>query len=163
MGLINELLDWLIRIKAAKSVEVFADELVSRFAIRGAKRRRTDRHHGATSGRRRSSSVTLSSRNHISSFRAGAWVPSRPSVWRNHGTKGPYSVPVLKLQRRLERGQGLRALLPFHCAVAVFCHVPEECRFLNCLSWLASTVNHVDFVQGLVVRKDRRADVVARP
>jgi hypothetical protein len=37
MGLINELLDWLIRIKATKSVEVFADELVSRFAIRGAK------------------------------------------------------------------------------------------------------------------------------
>ena len=26
MGLINELLDWFIRIKAAKRVEVFADE-----------------------------------------------------------------------------------------------------------------------------------------
>jgi len=29
---------WLIRIKAAKSVDVFGDELVNRFAIRGAKK-----------------------------------------------------------------------------------------------------------------------------
>jgi len=63
MGLINELLDWLVRIKAAKSVEVFADELVSRFAIRGAKRRRTDWHHDATSGPRSSSIYYYSQRN----------------------------------------------------------------------------------------------------
>ena len=53
----------MIRIKAAKNVEVFADELVSRFAIRGAKRRRTDRHHDATSGPKSSSIYYYSQRN----------------------------------------------------------------------------------------------------
>ena len=47
--------DRFIRIKAAKSVDVFADVLMSRSAIRGAKRQRAARHHDATGGRRSSS------------------------------------------------------------------------------------------------------------